>query len=916
MSNGISLHIGLNKVNAAHYNQLKNLVAAVNDAKFMHHYASNVMKYGQSDLLLDEDATTDRALAHLSDYARQLRAGDVLFLSYSGHGGQTQDLNSLQPGDELFDQTWCLYDRQLIDDELALAFSQFEEGVRILVVADSCHSGTVTKELPEGDDTLAALNSAFEQQFYEIIAKNNMRTKSLNKQELSEIFVKNKDQYREIYARTRAKGQRPASRVRAAVKLLAACQDSQVALDGLQHGLFTAHLRSLLEEGNGHGMNIGELARNLRAAVPYQTPNLYEYGGVIPAFEQYSPFRVHIPNAEIFVPGSNNTGISARMDEMPTSGNAAPDTAQGGVVATQHTPAEVSVRRIALHSTQGRSVNLQQLALICPSDGLIGLHLLSEGAIAEYDATQYKSAWEVIHAIAEKIDQNGLPIEAEPLEAYNFPVEDELPPAKEAGKEVGYLPYWPPGSVTKAEPAAGWHLDEEHSQMATARDLLWEEIKAKRLDNKVLIGHLDTGYFPEHPAFYDNPNIRRDLARSFVRGELRTNLDAEDYPTENNGLQGHGSGTMGIIAGWQLSEGPYANIGYVGAVPFAGIVPIRIADNVIIWNTDAFCDGLEYAMSIGCEVISMSMGGKPSRRMAKVINAAYEKGITIVTAAGNNFIKGFNVIGPKTIVFPARFPRVIAACGASYNHLPYDFEAQEKYAAFAGVKALDVRYMQGNWGPESCMQHALAAYSPNISWIASLDRETNDQKPVDHIVKKSGGGTSAATPQVASAAALWITKHHAALKEKGYHGTWRQVEAVREALYTAAHKGNFPEWKKYYGNGIIRVMDALKIGVPANIPESRKAPECESSWGGLGEALDLFLNRRRSTTPRPGPARMDAIRMECLEIILASESGLDFVNELDLSQTFSEDMQQKVADLILKSDKASQALKEQLQNKD
>ena len=43
------------------------------------------------------------------------------------------------------DETWCLYDGQLIDDELYFELSKFAPGVRILVLSDSCHSGTVVR---------------------------------------------------------------------------------------------------------------------------------------------------------------------------------------------------------------------------------------------------------------------------------------------------------------------------------------------------------------------------------------------------------------------------------------------------------------------------------------------------------------------------------------------------------------------------------------------------------------------------------------------------------------------------------------------------------------------------------------------------------------------------------------------------
>ena len=83
------------------------------------------------------------------------------------------------------------------------------------------------------------------------------------------------------------------------------------------------------------------------------------------------------------------------------------------------------------------------------------------------------------------------------------------------------------------------------------------------------------------------------------------------------------------------------------------------------------------------------------------------------------------------IVYPARFRRVIAACGAMANRAPY-------YGLPPGK-------MQGNWGPESKMATALSAFTPNIPWAELGCKE---------IVDMDGQGTSAATPQVAASAAL------------------------------------------------------------------------------------------------------------------------------------------------------------------
>ena len=58
--------------------------------------------------------------------AKALSAGDLFFLTYSGHGGQVPDVT----GDEADkqDETWCLFDGQLIDDELYFELSRFASG--------------------------------------------------------------------------------------------------------------------------------------------------------------------------------------------------------------------------------------------------------------------------------------------------------------------------------------------------------------------------------------------------------------------------------------------------------------------------------------------------------------------------------------------------------------------------------------------------------------------------------------------------------------------------------------------------------------------------------------------------------------------------------------------------------------------
>ena len=80
--------------------------------------------------------------------------------------------------------------------------------------------------------------------------------------------------------------------VAASVRLISACQDNQVALDGLTNGLFTGRLL----EAWGEGAFQGDYAAFHRAIVdrmpPTQTPNLYLTGQASPAYDAQRPFDI------------------------------------------------------------------------------------------------------------------------------------------------------------------------------------------------------------------------------------------------------------------------------------------------------------------------------------------------------------------------------------------------------------------------------------------------------------------------------------------------------------------------------------------------------------------------------------------------------------------------------------------------
>jgi len=121
-----SLHIGVAYVDKAHYGTtLTPLPCCPTDAAMMLGI-SQYLKYDKHKILINEDATVANVKETISTYSEDLTKGDLCVITYSGHGAEMIDLNDDEEG--LKDQTWCLYDRQLLDDELMHLWKLFKKG--------------------------------------------------------------------------------------------------------------------------------------------------------------------------------------------------------------------------------------------------------------------------------------------------------------------------------------------------------------------------------------------------------------------------------------------------------------------------------------------------------------------------------------------------------------------------------------------------------------------------------------------------------------------------------------------------------------------------------------------------------------------------------------------------------------------
>lgn len=296
---GMSLHIGLNSVDPRHYAGWSgDLMACEFDAEDM---AALATAQGMKPtVLLTRKATRANVLNAVRAAAKALRGGDLFFVSYSGHGGQIHDSSGDEP--DAKDETWCLFDSELIDDEVFNELAAFREGVRIIVLSDSCHSGSVVRaRVPEAiaglgrskmmPPSVAMRTYTQNQRFYD---KLQARVKKVAEQAQRDRSVDPDAALAQLHAGANGRVTAIAGTVKASVILISGCQDNQTSLDGDHNGAFTEQLLRVWDDGRfdpEHGDYV-KFHGTIKAGMPAtQTPNLFTLGPSA-TFARQRPFTI------------------------------------------------------------------------------------------------------------------------------------------------------------------------------------------------------------------------------------------------------------------------------------------------------------------------------------------------------------------------------------------------------------------------------------------------------------------------------------------------------------------------------------------------------------------------------------------------------------------------------------------------
>lgn len=136
-----ALHIAVNNYPGTD----SDLAGCVNDAL---DWSALFIKLGfQSETITDRYAIGVKWRCAIQDHLHAASSGDLVVVQWSSHGTRVPDKN----GDEAdgWDEAVVPYDVMengvITDDELAELFGDRKRGVQLIVIADSCHSGTVSR---------------------------------------------------------------------------------------------------------------------------------------------------------------------------------------------------------------------------------------------------------------------------------------------------------------------------------------------------------------------------------------------------------------------------------------------------------------------------------------------------------------------------------------------------------------------------------------------------------------------------------------------------------------------------------------------------------------------------------------------------------------------------------------------------
>ncbi len=269
--------------------------------------------------------------------------------------------------------------------------------------------------------------------------------------------------------------------------------------------------------------------------------------------------------------------------------------------------------------------------------------------------------------------------------------------------------------ISTSDPYFTLDASKEDRQWYLAKTKVPEAWSYSKGSSSVVVAIVDTGVHATHVEL--NDGRIGDGYNATTKQTIAAGTNSDD--------NGHGTAVAGVIGAIPDNKKGIAGINWN-----VKIMPVKVLAADGTGDTSAVADGIVWAADHGANIINLSLGGPgfgADMTLSNAISYAYNKGVLLVSAAGNDLAEhGLSL--DKTPVYPV--------CGDNGQNM------------ILGVAATDVNDQKAGFSNFGAICIDISAPGKKIVTSAYLPSE-----PGDNILIY-GSGTSLATPVVSGVAAL------------------------------------------------------------------------------------------------------------------------------------------------------------------